>query len=58
MVHGVLLQGAVLRSAVISFYIGNEALSLTENAASLGLPVPEKLKSALEALHEKHERQN
>ena len=54
----VLLQGAVLRSAVISFYIGNEALSLTENAASLGLPVPEKLKSALEALHEKHERQN
>lgn len=43
--------GGALRSAVIGFYISNEALSLFENAARLGLPVPEKLKSALGALH-------
>ena len=45
--------GALLRGAVICFYLSNEALSLTENAARLGLPVPEKLKSALKQLREK-----
>ena len=43
--------GAGLRTAVICFYISNEALSLFENAARLGLPVPEKLKEALKQLH-------
>ena len=36
--------GCVLRTAVIFFYISNEGVSLLENAAYLGLPVPEKLK--------------
>ena len=43
-------SGAGLRSAVICFYISNETLSIMENAAGLGLPVPEKLKSALKQL--------
>lgn len=43
----VLNAGGALRGAVIGFYIANEALSLLENAARLGLPVPEKLKQAL-----------
>ncbi len=43
--------GSVLRTAVIFFYISNEGVSLTENAAHLGLPVPEKLKAVLEQLH-------
>ncbi len=47
--------GGALRSMVIGFYISNEALSLFENAARLGLPVPEKLKSALSALHGKED---
>ena len=34
--------GCVLRTAVIFFYISNEGVSLLENAAYLGLPVPEK----------------
>lgn len=34
--------GAVLRTAVIFFYISNEGVSLLENAGHLGLPVPEK----------------
>ena len=37
---------------VIFFYLANEGLSITENAARLGLPVPQKLKSVLEQLNE------
>ena len=36
--------GAVLRTAVIFFYISNEGVSLLENAGHLGLPIPEKIK--------------
>lgn len=43
--------GSVLRTAVIFFYISNEGVSLMENAAHLGLPVPEKIKVVLEQLH-------
>lgn len=50
--------GAVLRTAVIFFYLSNEGVSLLENAAYLGLPVPEKLKVVLEQLHDKTERGN
>lgn len=44
-------NGSVLRTAVIFFYISNEGVSLLENAAHLGLPVPEKMKAVLEQLH-------
>ena len=47
--------GAVLRTAVIFFYISNEGVSLMENAAHLGLPVPEKIKAVLEQLHDRAE---
>ena len=47
----------VLRTAVIFFYLSNEGLSLTENAAHLGLPVPEKLKAVLEQLHDREEKE-
>lgn len=53
--------GAVLRTAVIFFYMSNEGVSLLENAAYLGLPIPKKLKAVLEQLHhraEKKEEQN
>lgn len=48
----ILKDGAGIRTAVIFYYIANEGLSIVENAARLGLPVPKKLKSALEQLHE------
>lgn len=48
--------GAVLRTAVIFFYISNEGVSLLENAAHLGLPVPEKIKTVLEQLHDRAEK--
>ena len=48
--------GSVLRTAVIFFYLSNEGVSLTENAAHLGLPIPEKLKAVLEQLHDRAEK--
>lgn len=48
-------SGSVLRTAVIFFYISNEGVSLLENAAHLGLPVPEKMKAVLEQLHDRAE---
>ena len=49
----VLGQGGVLRTAVIFFYLSNEGVSIMENSAHLGLPIPEKLKDVLEQLHER-----
>ena len=53
----VLGHPGVLRTAIIFFYLSNEGLSLTENAAHLGLPVPEKLKEVLEQLHDRHDEE-
>ena len=48
--------GSVLRTAIIFFYLSNEGVSLLENAAHLGLPVPQKLKDVLEQLHDRAEK--
>ena len=51
--------GSVLRTAVIFFYLFNEGVSLIENTAHLGLPVPEKIKEVLSQLHDKeHQKKN
>ena len=47
--------GSVLRTAIIFFYLSNEGVSLLENAAYLGLPVPKKLKDVLAQLHDRAE---
>lgn len=49
--------GSILRTAVIFFYISNEGVSLLENAAYLGLPIPEKIKTVLEQLHDRAEKE-
>ena len=41
------LGTSALRQMVIFWFIANEGLSIIENAAAIGLPVPEKLKQAL-----------
>ena len=51
----VLGQGDVMRTAVIFFYLSNEGVSLLENAAHLGLPIPDKLKEILAQLHNRKE---
>ena len=50
--------GSALRSAVICFYLSNEGVSMLENAAHLGLPVPDKLKSILSQLHNRSDKDN
>ena len=51
----VLGSPGVLRTAVIFFYLSNEGVSLMENAAHLGLPVPDAIKTVLEQLHDRAE---
>lgn len=50
--------GSALRSAVICFYLSNEGVSMLENAAHLGLPVPDKLKGILSQLHNRSDKDN
>lgn len=46
----ILKQGGIIRTAVIFYYLSNEGLSIIENVARIGLPVPEKLKQTLKQL--------
>ena len=50
-------NGGALRGAVICWYLSNEGLSTLENAAHLGLPIPEPLKNALVQLHGRNDYQ-
>lgn len=42
--------GSILRTSAIFFYISNEGISILENAAVIGLPVPDKIKEILEQI--------
>ena len=48
--------GSTIRTAIIFFYLSNEGVSLIENAAHLGLPIPGALKDVLEQLHNRAEK--
>jgi Phage-related holin (Lysis protein) len=48
-----LLPDPILRTLTIGFFIANEGLSILENAAILGVPIPTQLKDALEVLRKK-----
>lgn len=48
----VLKMNDAIRSCIIVYYIANEAISITENLAGIGLPIPNKLKSILDELKE------
>ena len=41
---------AVLHNAVVCFYVANEGISILENTTLLGVPWPEKLRDALDAI--------
>ncbi|NLI54393.1 MAG: phage holin family protein [Clostridiales bacterium] len=51
-------DGAVIRTAVIFFYLSNEGVSILENSAHIGLPVPQKLKDILEQLHNRSDKED
>jgi toxin secretion/phage lysis holin len=50
-------DGSVIRTAVIFFYLSNEGISILENAAHIGLPIPQKLKDVLGQLHNKGDKE-
>lgn len=43
----------LFRDGVITFFIANEALSITENAGRMGVPIPEPIRRAVEIFKEK-----
>ena len=45
---------ALLRDAVIFFYLANEGLSILENAVAIGIPIPNAIKDKLLAFHDKN----
>lgn len=53
-----ILKGAysLLRSTVIFFYLGNEGISILENAGECGLPIPTKIRQLLEQLRDKGDK--
>ena len=55
--QSVIGEGSVIRTAVIFFYLSNEGVSILENAAHIGLPVPQKLKEVLEQLHDRSDKE-
>lgn len=48
-------DGSMIQNAIIFFYLGNELLSILENAGRTGLPVPDQIKSAVQILKGKGE---
>lgn len=52
----IIKSGTMLRTATIFFYLSNEGISLLENAAHLGLPIPQKVKDFLQQLNNKKEK--
>lgn len=47
----ILKNGSAIRTAVIFFYISNEGISIIENSAKIGLPIPQKLRDVLKQLN-------
>lgn len=50
-------QGWVFRSLVCFWYAANEGISILENVASLGLPVPDQLMNILEQLKQGNKKE-
>ena len=49
----VLGDGQIVRTTVIFFFISNEGIGILDNAASLGLPIPQKLQELLAQIKDK-----
>lgn len=48
-------DGSMIQNAIIFFYLGNELLSIVENAGRTGLPVPNQIRNAVDVLKGKGE---
>ena len=49
-------EGMIFQTAVCCYYLANEGLSIIENVALLGVPVPGIIRKALEALRDKNDK--
>lgn len=49
-------QASLFRDVAIFFYLANEILSIFENVGKIGVPIPEKLRNAVEKLREGGEK--
>lgn len=49
-------EGMIFQTTVCCYYLANEGLSIIENVALLGVPVPAIIKKALEALRDKNDK--
>lgn len=49
---------SAIREATIFFFIGNELLSLLENAGKMGIPLPQSLTNAVEVLGGKQKQED
>ena len=49
----ILQEGTAIRTAVIFFYLANEGISILENSAKIGLPIPKKLKKILAQINKR-----
>ena len=47
--------GVMFQSAATFFYIANEGMSILENAALIGVPVPQRIKRMLEVMREEND---
>ena len=56
LVDSALGDAHLFRDAAIFFYLANELLSIIENIGRMGVPIPEKLKGAVEVLRGKGEK--
>ena len=56
LVDSALGDAHLFRDAAIFFYLANELLSIIENTGRTGVPIPEKLKGAVEVLRGKEEK--
>lgn len=52
----ILMGTAFIRDAVVIGFVANEGLSILENAALMGVPIPDALKNSLEILQKKGEK--
>ena len=56
LVDSALGDAHLFRDAAIFFYLANELLSIIENTGRTGVPIPEKLKGAVEVLRGREEK--
>lgn len=51
-------ESMVFQTAATCYYIANEGLSILENAALLDVPIPARLRAALEALRDRNDSES